>query len=355
MSKMIRIFLWLLALIVLLHGSGCGDAFKTTVARAQPVNDSQAETEPRENTASSDQSLEVPGLPNGFNIGNISVGFTKIERDQGRISLWPVFRLIKVPDSPFGWPELTVVITDDRGNGYRNSLAYHFAGLGEESASEFLGFTWIPDNPCIIGVPDIAPISEFKLNIRWRFPDDPLRETLPQSMDIDSERLTPTPDFGFQPSPESVLTGREIEQSRDVSIWYGEPRMREDSDPQSGEQHENIHRYSMLPISEPQSGEQQTIVISIPVVAENRDYSSRSTDRVILRLCVQLDSGRVVSSVSREIGSRQLDALSKIDFEVTFDITVERDEHARMAWVYTPTDIWGHRSKWWGFVPLSSE
>lgn len=295
------------------------------------ITESQQQTQLETNTA--------PPIPNGINIGGVSIGITNFERKSDRILLDLVCRRISNDWIP---SKLSFHVTDDRGNIYRSPTLSAFYSPGYPV--DLVGFTWTW--ACgIYNIPEIAPIAKFELI--WGNGDvpDELRGTIPEKFDVDYGNLAPFPVLDFEIKPEYVLTGKELEQSEDVSLWLGEPKVTEEIG---------------------QRGDiEKTISVSIPITIENRDYNPKTAEGR-WQLQLQLNSGEILSDSGKiMLSSREVEAVSKQTVEYSFNANVEGNEHVQLIWVnrlpagIPMPGVWAvageidSSPRFWGFLPFS--
>ncbi|MEW6675553.1 MAG: hypothetical protein AB1348_06080 [Nitrospirota bacterium] len=245
----------------------------------------------------------VPPLADSINIGGISISITEFTREKNIALVRFAFRCINESWFP---RQFSLLITDDRGNEYRTEFN-HYPFL----PMPLVGSTWITDSPVIIKIPKIAPISKFELIPDTGGMPDNLRGKIPSKFNLDYRKLTPLPPLSlrFKINHEQVLTGKEIKQDKNISIWLGEAKIEETIEEKSVE---------------------KAISVSVPVTIENRDYNPRYAE--MLFACeLQLNSGRSISE--RLETERTVEGISKQTFEHSFKVEVEKNEHVQLIWV----------------------
>lgn len=286
----------------------------------------------------------APPIPNGINIGGISIGVVNFVRkpakfweglensvrEPAKVRVWLVFRYINEKWFP---QQFSLRIADDRGNEYKTQFrACAF------SAMPIVGFTWIPDSPIEIEIPEIAPISKFEIVLNTKDIPDRLRGTIPEKFALNYKKLAPFPDLDFKIKPEQVLTGREIKLNEHLSMWLGEPKV--------------LEKVGQKDI-------EKTIVVSIPITVENRDYNPRAAkEGEGWEFLVQLSNGKIGGGQDwrQRLKIREVKPVSKETFEFSFGAGANENAHARIVWAYKwPYDVGiDLTGKFWGFLPLSA-
>lgn len=284
------------------------------------------------------------GLVYGINIGGLSIGITNFVRQRDQVQIELFFRKINENWYPLSF---WFCLTDDRGNKYysdpvANNYCYKVAPYP-------VGFTWAPDSPARIKIPQIAPIVRFELiPDRTGIPEE-LKEKIPKTFPINYQRLSPVPDLKFKIKPELIITGKEIMLDKDLSIWFGEPKVIEE-----------IGR--VWAVGQPR----KTIFVSIPVTLENRDYNPRGMKKS-WGFYVRLTSGRIRTSTNPLRASHprgiEVKPLSKITFEFKSDLAIQwvtswgakkgaplkDDEHVDLIWL----EFWTDSGPKIGYLPFS--
>ena len=306
MSKLLVVMaLLLLNLFSLGMGSSCArtaSAQQQTESTRELANDTQVQVESPVDTA--------PPIPNGVNIGGISIGIVDFERKSNRILMGFVCRRINEGGFPRGF---SLRITDDRGNEYNSKFRiYDFWPL------PVVGSTWTPSSPIGIKVPEVAPISKFELIPETETMLGELRGTIPESFSLDYQKLTPLLDLGldFKIEPEQILTGKEVKQSEHISIWFEEPKVEEET---------AYYLTGVNPF-------EKVISVSVPVTIENRDYNPRTAE-MRWQLQIQLNTGKIPSGSVSMSGSTTVGALSRQTVEYSFNANVDENEYVQLIWL----------------------
>lgn len=298
----------------------------------------------------------IPSLPNGINVGGISIGITEFTRKKNMALVRLVFRCINEEWFPKGF---SLHITDDRGNKYVSRWIWHYPFVAMPTA----GSTWALDSPVVIRIPKIAPIAKFELIPDREDIPAKLWRTIPEKFNLDYRKLTPLPalNLKFRIKPEQILTGKEIKQDKHISLWFGEPKVVEGP------------AYTSWGDVDPSC---KTISLRMPITIENRDYNPRpAVWRWQLKL--QLNSGRILSGRGPrgwDRGTVEVEAVSKKTVEYSFAVgevvgsgwetNLEKNEHVQLIWLEHPPPaipvpgVWAVEGydpspKFWGFLYVS--